>query len=145
MLKSLSKHLSLKLCDKEFVNEVVLKNVMKNVMKSLSLIYCDEEMWWSLFHSLLRNILWWDVAKYFVKRCEEMLRKIVTKMWWNILWRRCDEMFVAKYFVKRCCEIFCDKMFVRRCVETLMMKLFCWTTVVIKYDFYYVTYLSFHN
>ena len=82
------------------------------------------------------------------------------RLWWNIchpfvvkvLWRRCDKM--CWMFVRRCdkmCWMFvrrCDKMcwmFVRRCVETSMMKLFCWTTVVIKYDLYYVTYLSFHN
>ena len=66
--------------------------------------------------------------------------KFCDKMLWKFCFIVCCEIFCDKM-----CWKFCDKMFVRRCVETSMMKLFCWTTVVIKYDFYYVTYLSFHN
>ena len=64
------------------------------------------------------------------------------EMFWNNLSPISCEIFCDEDVI-RCVECLCED--VIRCVETLMMKLFCWTTVVIKYDLYYVTYLSFHN
>ena len=95
-----------------------------------------------LFHSLLRNILWWilwkfcdeDVVKYFVtKMWRDVVKVLFHSLLRNILWRRCDED-VVKYFVtkmwRRCEEMlwkFCDK----GCDKDVVIK------VVIKVEMFW--------